>query len=299
MATAGSGRRNGSRTGPGGRKAGRVPARGARRVRGQVVGGTLSASLLTLGALSGALVVDVATPAGVAGATSPHVKTIKVSTAKVPNVGIVLTSASGLTLYRFTEDTPGTSKCTGACAKIWPPLLASKGAHVSGPRGVKGLSVMNVGNGHWQVAFHKVPLYRFAEDTKKGQAHGQDVGKVWFAVLKSGIPATTGAAGAVAGAGAGSPTSATTPTPAPATTQPTMQSTPTTQTHSSTGSNATAPTQAPATQMPATQAPATQAPATQTPATQPAPPPPPTTPPTSPPTTTTTAPSTTGGGAAF
>ena len=48
-------------------------------------------------------------------------------------VGTVLTTASGLTLYRFTEDTPGTSACTGACAKIWPPLLASKGAHVSGP----------------------------------------------------------------------------------------------------------------------------------------------------------------------
>jgi predicted lipoprotein with Yx(FWY)xxD motif len=225
--------------------------------------------------------VDVATPAGVAGATSSHPKTIKVSTAKVPNVGTVLTTASGLTLYLFTEDTPGTSKCTGACAKIWPPMLASKAAHVSGPRGVKGLSVMNVGNGRWQVAFHKIPLYRFEGDKKKGQALGQDVGKVWFAVLKSGIPATMAAAGAVAGAGAGAPTSTT--APAPATTQPTMQPTPTTQTHSSTGSNSTAPTQTPATQAPA----------------PPPPPPPPTTPPTSPPTTTTTAPSTTGGGAAF
>ena len=108
-------------------------------------------------------------------------------------VGTVLTTASGLTLYRFTEDTPGTSTCTGACAKIWPPLLASKGAHVSGPKGVKGLSLLNVGNGHWQVAFHKLPLYRFEGDKKKGQAHGQNVGKVWFAVLKSGIPASAAA----------------------------------------------------------------------------------------------------------
>ena len=230
---------------------GRVPARGARRVRGQAVAGTLSAALLSIGALSVALAVAVsvavAAPAGVAGATSPHAKTIKVSTAKVPNVGTVLTTASGLTLYRFTEDTPGTSKCTGACAKIWPPMLASKGAHVSGPRGVKGLAVMKVGNGHFQVAFHKVPLYRFAGDKKKGQANGQNVGNVWFAVLKSGIPATTAAAGAAA-----APTSTT--APAPATTQPTpqttpsLQTTPTTQTHSSAGSNSTAPTQTPATQ---------------------------------------------------
>ena len=46
------------------------------------------------------------------------------------------------------------------------------------------------------MAFHHVALYRFAGDTKKGQAKGQDVGGTWFAVLKSGIPATpSGAAG--------------------------------------------------------------------------------------------------------
>jgi predicted lipoprotein with Yx(FWY)xxD motif len=261
---------------------GGVPARGARRVRGQAVAGTLSASLLTVGALSVALVVavgaTVAAPAGLAAATSPHAKTIKVSTAKVPNVGTVLATASGLTLYRFTEDTPGTSKCTGACAKIWPPMLASKGAHVSGPRGVKGLAVMKVGDGHYKVTFHKIPLYRFAGDKKKGQANGQNVGKVWFAVLKSGIPATTTAAGTP------TPTTA----PAPATTQPTTAPTPTTQTHSSAGSNSTTPTQTPATMAPA----------------PPPPPPPPsttprTTPPTAPPTTTTTAPVMTGGGTAF
>lgn len=259
---------------------GRVPARGPRRVWGQAVTGTLSASLLTIGALSVALAgaVAVAAPGGVAGATGPHAKTIKVSTAKVPSVGTVLTTASGLTLYRFTEDTPGTSKCTGVCAKVWPPILASKGAHVSGPRGVKGLAVMKVGNGHFQVTFHKIPLYRYAGDKKKGQANGQNFEKLWFAVLKSGIPATT----AAAGAGAVAPTSTT--APAPATTQPTVAPTPTSQTHSSTGSNSTAPTQTPATMAPA----------------PPPPPPPttrPTTPPTSPPTTTTTAPAM--GGAAF
>ncbi len=263
MAAAGYGRRNGGQTGPGGWKAGRVRARGARRVRGQAVAGTLSASLLTIGALSVALTVvggvAVVAPAGVAGATNPHAKTVKVSTAKVPNVGTVLTTASGLTLYRFTEDTPGISKCTGACAKIWPPMLASKGAHVSAPRGVKGLAVMNVGNGHFQVTFHKVPLYRFEGDKKKGQAKGQNVGNVWFAALKSGIPATTAAAGAAAP----TPTTA----PAPAATQPTAAPAPTTQTHSTT------PTQTPATMAPAPPPPTTT---------------PRTTPPTSPPPTTTT-----------
>jgi predicted lipoprotein with Yx(FWY)xxD motif len=238
--------------------------------------------VLAAGALSAALVLGA--PAGTAGATSSHPKTIKVSTAKIPNVGVVLTTASGLTLYRFTQDASGTSSCTGVCAKIWPPLLASKGAHVSGPRGVKGLSVINVGNGHFQVAFHKVALYHFSGDMKKGQAHGQSVAGKWFAVLKSGIPAT---------AATGAAPSTSTTAPAPGTTQPTTQTTPTSAAqHSTTGGNSTAPTQTPGTQAP-TPSPTT--PPTSPPTTPTAPP---TTPPTSPPTTT-TAPVGGTGGAGF
>jgi predicted lipoprotein with Yx(FWY)xxD motif len=244
-------------------------------VWGQAVAGALCASALAVGALSVAVVL--AAPAGMAGATSSHAKTVKISTAKVPNVGVVLTTASGLTLYRFTQDPTGTATCTGGCAKIWPPLLAPKGAHVSGPRGLKGLSLINVGNGHRQVAFHKVALYRFAGDKKKGQAHGQAVGGKYFAVLKSGIPA-------------GTPTGAapltTSPTAPPATT------TPTTAQHPTTGASTTAPTQTPVTQAPPT------SPPTSPPTTPPTSPPPTTTPTTSPPpTTTTTAPA--GGGAGF
>jgi predicted lipoprotein with Yx(FWY)xxD motif len=250
---------------------GSVPARGARRVWGRAVAGALSASALAVGAASVALVL--AAPAGTAGATSSHAKPIKISTAKVPNVGVVLTTASGLTLYRFTHDATGTSTCTGVCAKIWPPLLASKGAHVSGPRGLKGLSLINVGNGRSQVAFHKVALYRFSSDKKKGQALGQDVAGQWFAVLKSGIPATTAT---------GAPlTPSTAPAPTPTTSTTPIPTTPTTQTQHS-----TAPAQAPVTQAP--------------PAAPPPPPPTPTpTPTTRPPAppTTTTAPSS--GGAGF
>ncbi len=238
--------------------AGRVPERGARRVWGQAVAGALSASALAVGALSVALVL--AAPAGTAGATSSHAKTIKISTAKVPNVGVVLTTSAGLTLYRFTADTPGTATCTGACAKIWPPLLASKGAHISGPRGLKGLSLINVGNGHRQVAFHNVALYRFENDKKKGQALGQGVAGKFFAVLKSGIPAT-----AATGA-----TPLTSPTAPPATT-------PTTQ-----APHSTAPAQTPVTQGPTAPTPTTSAPPATTPPTSP---PPTTTPTTSPPTT--------------
>ena len=207
-----------------------------------------------------------------AGATAAHANTVTVSTAKIAHVGTVLTTAGGLTLYRFTEDPAGSSVCTGGCATIWPPMFAAKGAHIKGPKGVKGLSLIKVGT-HWQVAFHHVALYRFEGDKKKGQANGQNVGKVWFAAMKSGIPASNAA-----------PLTASTPstptTAAPST--PTSQApTPSTQ---GSGSIMPAPAVTPTTRAPAP-APTTTPPTS----------PPPTTPPTSPPTTTpTTAPS--GGG---
>ena len=121
-----------------------------------------------------------------------------------PGVGTVLTTALGPDAVPLHRGQAGRRRrARGACAKIWPPLLASKGAHVSGPKGVKGLSLINVGNGHWQVAFHKVPLYRFEGDKKKGQAHGQKVGNVWFAVHEERHPGLDAA-----------PASATTPTTA-------------------------------------------------------------------------------------
>jgi predicted lipoprotein with Yx(FWY)xxD motif len=255
----------------GGRNAGRVPVKGTRHVGGAALARALPVAVLSTVALALSLVLVV--PVGMAGAST---RTIRVSTAKVPGIGTVLTTASGLTLYRFTEDMPGTSTCTGACAKIWPPLLASKGAHVSGPHGLKGLSLMNVGNGHWQVAFHKVALYRFEGDKKKGQAHGQNVGHVWFAVLKSGIPASPAVA----------PAATSTTAPGAATTQP-MTSTTQAQ-HAVTPAPTPAPTKTPATQTPVTQAP--------TPAPTTAPPPPPTTTPTTAPPPPTTTPTTSGGG---
>src|ERR1700722_8285540 len=244
MAAEGQTGDGGGRQSPGGREAAQaegVPARGARRVWGRAVAGTLSAIGLAAASLSLALVLAV--PGGPAGATGSgaNAKTVKISTAKVAGVGTVLTPASGLTLYRFTEDTPGASTCSGACAKIWPPLLAAKGAHLKGPHGLKGLSLVKLANGHWQVALHKLPLYTFEGDKKKGQAHGQNVGKVWFAVLKSGIPASNAA-----------PTAPPTPT-APAAAGPgtstTQAPTPTTQVSGS--SSTPAPAVTPTTRAPA------------------------------------------------
>lgn len=234
--------------------------------------------LKTLSAVAlGALVILVAVTlgmVGVAGAQSSghaKAKTVKVSTMTIKHVGTVLTTSSGLTLYRFTEDPVGRSTCTGACAKEWPPLTAARGAHVAGPKGVKGLSVIDVGHGRWQVALHRVALYRFAGDAKKGQANGQGIGHSWFAVLKSGIPAAAGTTSA------GSTAATSTTAPGSSTTQPVSST-------QSSGGTVT-PTAPASGTTPAVPAPTpTTTPVTAPPSTQP----PTTTPPTQPPSTTTT-----------
>jgi predicted lipoprotein with Yx(FWY)xxD motif len=238
---------------------------------GMLAGATVSAAALTA-----------AGPATTVGATRAHAQTVEVSTAKVAHVGTVLTTGAGLTLYRFEKDPVGHATCSGACAKIWPPFLATKGAHVKGPKGVKGLSLIRVGGGHWQVAFDHVALYRFEGDKKKGQAKGQGFAGIWFVALKSGIPAMKLQPAAPPPA-----TPATPATPASPSTQP---ATPTTQP----SATSTAPAE-PAPAEPAPTTPVT-APTPTTPPTAPPPPSPPMT--TLPPATTnTTAPS--GGGVGF
>ena len=78
------------------------------------------------------------------------------------------------------------------------------------------------------MTFDGVALYRFTGDTKAGQAKGQGVESKWFAVLKSGIPATAHVSTTTAPPSTTTPATApttvpaaTTPTPAPVTT-PTM-----------------------------------------------------------------------------
>lgn len=291
MATAGWVRRQrGGRNGPGGRDSEGAPAEGDPPVGGPSVAGALSATAprrssgaalslaftsftsfaacaaLALALASAlALALALAAPAGTAGAaqrseSSPHTQRIHLSTAKVPHVGTVLTTGAGLTLYRFTANPAGMSTCTGSCANIWPPLLAAKGDHIAGPRGVKGLSLIDVGGAHWQVAFHDVALYRFEGDAKKGQAKGQGIAHEWFAVLKSGIPAGTAGGKAAAGAGATSTTTTTAPTGSTTTQAPQSVTSP------------PAPAQTPVTQAPApapTTTPTTASPPTTTPTTQP------------------------------
>ncbi len=262
---------------------------------GRLTAAKAAGAVVTAAALSaGALFASTLSSSPPAAAVGSSGKSLTIITEHVRNVGTVLATQSGLTLYRYTVDPAGQATCTGACAKAWPPLLLPKGVtHIKAPRGVKGLTAIRVKGGRLQVFFHDHALYHFVSDTKKGQDTGQGVENEWFAVLSDGkSSAVKPASSATSTGGAGTGTSAGTST-SPTTTSP--SATKAGSSSSSTSSPTTVPSVTKST--PATSpSPTTTPPTTTTPTTAPPPTvPPTTTPPTSPPTTTTTTAPPTGG----
>jgi predicted lipoprotein with Yx(FWY)xxD motif len=60
-----------------------------------------------------------------------------VTTLKASGFGTVLASSNLQALYYWSEEPKGTIRCTGACAKLWPPLSVPRGTKVR--RTVKGI----------------------------------------------------------------------------------------------------------------------------------------------------------------
>jgi predicted lipoprotein with Yx(FWY)xxD motif len=81
--------------------------------------------------------------------------------------GPVLATPHHLALYTWKKETHGMVRCTGACAKAWPPLLVMKGEmipkHVAGIMGTFGETRRP--DGHMQVTFGGHPLYTYSGDT--------------------------------------------------------------------------------------------------------------------------------------
>ena len=100
-------------------------------------------------------------------------------------LGKILVDSDGRTLYAFTNDTDGTSTCTGACAKAWPAATIT-GDPVAGPGTTAALSVVDAPGGGKMLKAGKWPLYRFSGDAAAGDTNGQGSGGVWFVVGADG-----------------------------------------------------------------------------------------------------------------
>lgn len=114
-------------------------------------------------------------------ASSTGAASIGTATATVNGQSVtILTDSAGKTLYYFKPDTATTSTCTGSCASIWPPVLASGGTPTSTANLPGKLAVISDANG-MQVTYNGHPLYTFANDTAAGMTTGEGVNNFFVA----------------------------------------------------------------------------------------------------------------------
>jgi predicted lipoprotein with Yx(FWY)xxD motif len=104
----------------------------------------------------------------------------------------VLVDDQGRTLYLFEKDQqPGSSTCSGACARDWPPLTTKGKATVGSGLQSSSLSTFKRDDGTTQVAYAGHPLYLYIGDTQPGDANGNAVnayGAEWYAMDSGGQP---------------------------------------------------------------------------------------------------------------
>jgi len=117
------------------------------------------------------------------------------------SLGTVLTSPSGLTLYRFDPDTSTTSACNSGCSTVWPPVLGT-------PTAGSGVTASELGtitrtDGTIQATYQGHPLYTYSGDTGPGQTNGNGIQGTWHVALAAGSTAPSSAPTTTSGGGSG------------------------------------------------------------------------------------------------
>lgn len=113
--------------------------------------------------------------------TAPPAAAATVMTASA-SVGTILVDASGKTLYSYANDQGTTAGCTGGCATIWLPLMAT-GTPVGGS-GVDSAKLSTASTG--QVVYNGHLLYRYSLDNAPGDTNGQGLAGLWHVVAPTG-----------------------------------------------------------------------------------------------------------------
>ena len=162
------------------------------KFRSSMVFVVLTVFALILGACASATPAPAATAAPTAlpntGPTqTPAAQGPVIMVAQNAALGNILTDAKGMTLYVYTQDSPGTSNCTGDCAGIWPPLVVAQGVTPTAGNGFTGtLGTIQRSDGTTQVTVNKMPVYLWVKDKNPGDTTGQGIGKVWFVLDAAG-----------------------------------------------------------------------------------------------------------------
>jgi predicted lipoprotein with Yx(FWY)xxD motif len=140
-----------------------------------------------------ALTVLAVAAAAAQGAAAPAVL---VKAGKADGLGTVVVSATGKTLYHRAGETKSAFRCTAACAEQWVPLTVAPGGDAVAGKGLARakLGTVKRPDGARQVTYNGLTLYRYLKDTKAGEAYGQGVENVWYAVTPAGRITKAGAA---------------------------------------------------------------------------------------------------------
>lgn len=109
------------------------------------------------------------------------------------DLGSVLVTSNGRTVYFYAGDTSPESTCNGACATNWPPVAAPDPvpASLDGVSGTLGSSTR--ADGVRQLTVNSHPVYTFKGDSAAGEAKGQGKvldGGLWSVVAPNGTAIT-------------------------------------------------------------------------------------------------------------
>jgi predicted lipoprotein with Yx(FWY)xxD motif len=121
---------------------------------------------------------------GISTAHSSSVATVQL---RHTNLGNILVSSSGRTLYEFTRDHTNKNSCSAirGCSEVWPSLRTS-GRPTAGA-GIKASLLSSISGK--QVAYAGHPLYTYSGDSGPGKTSYVGVkqfGGTWYAINASG-----------------------------------------------------------------------------------------------------------------
>lgn len=100
----------------------------------------------------------------------------------------IVVDARGRTLYALSPETTRHLLCRSSqCLKFWPPLtVRSSNVKLKNGAGVHGhLAILRRAHHIFQITLDGLPLYRFAGDSAKGAANGENIhsfGGTWHVI---------------------------------------------------------------------------------------------------------------------
>ncbi len=130
------------------------------------------------------------TSSAAASTTAASASDAVVVTTKHAKMGTILAAGpKKLTVYLWEADKGGTSVCSGACEKVWPPVKSSEAGKAAGAAVAADLGTTTRSDGAKQLTYKGHPLYYYVKDKDDGDAYGQgsnSFGAGWYVLRPNG-----------------------------------------------------------------------------------------------------------------